>query len=47
MKRRQHSPEQIIRKLAEADKLLAQAKGIEEIARHLEITESTYHRWRN
>ena len=47
MKRRQHSPEQIIRKLAEADQLLAQAKGIEEIARHLEITESTYHRWRN
>ena len=47
MKRRQHSPEQIIRKLAEADKLLAQGKGIEEIARHLEITESTYHRWRN
>ncbi len=47
MKRRRHTPEQIIRKLAEADKLLAQNKGIEEIARHLEITESTYHRWRN
>ena len=47
MTRRRHTPEQIIRKLAEADKLLAQAKGIEEIARHLEITESTYHRWRN
>jgi putative transposase len=47
MKRRKHTPEQIVRKLAEADKLLAQGKTIEEISRHLEITESTFHRWRN
>jgi putative transposase len=47
MKRRHHSPEQIIRKLAEADKQLAEGRGIEEICRHLEIAESTYHRWRN
>jgi putative transposase len=47
MKRRRHTPEQIIRKLAEADKLLAGGSSIEEVARHLEITESTYHRWRN
>jgi putative transposase len=47
MKRRRHTPEQIIRKLAEADKLLAAGKSIEEVARHLEITDSTYHRWRN
>ena len=47
MKRRRHTPEQIIRKLAEAEKLLAEGKSIEEVARHLEITESTYHRWRN
>lgn len=47
MKRRKHTPEQIVRKLAEADKLLAQGKTVEEVARHLEITESTYHRWRN
>jgi transposase-like protein len=46
MKRRRHTPEQIIRKLAEGEKLLAQGQGIEEIARHLEITESTWHRWR-
>ena len=37
MKRRHHSPEQIIRKLAEADKLLAQGQSIEEVCRHLEI----------
>jgi transposase len=34
----------VIRKLAEADKLLAEGKTVEEACRHLEITESTYHR---
>jgi putative transposase len=47
MKQRHHSPEQVIRKLAEADKLLAQNKSVEEVARHLEISEATFHRWRN
>jgi putative transposase len=47
MKRRQHTPEQIIRKLAEGEKLLGEGRPIEEVARHLEITESTWHRWRN
>ena len=47
MKRRRHTPEQVIRKLAEADKLLAEGKTVEEACRHLEITDSTYHRWRN
>jgi len=47
MKQRRHSPEQVIRKLAEADKLLAQDKSIEEVARYLEISEATFHRWRN
>ncbi len=47
MKRRRHTPEQIIRKLAEGDKLLAEGKTIDEVARQLEITESTWHRWRN
>lgn len=47
MKRRRHTPDQIVRKLAEADKLLGQGKSIEEVCRHLEVTESTFHRWRN
>ena len=47
MKNRRHTPEQVIRKLAEADKLLAQGKTVEEVARHLEISEQTFHRWRN
>jgi transposase-like protein len=47
MKRRRHTPEQVIRKLAEGEKLLAEGKNIDEVVRHLEITESTWHRWRN
>jgi putative transposase len=47
MKNRRHTPEQVIRKLAEGDKLLAQGQSVEEVARHLEISEQTFHRWRN
>ena len=47
MKRRRHTPEQVIRKLAEGEKLLAQGQTLAEVCRHLEITESTWHRWRN
>jgi putative transposase len=47
MKRRRHGPEQVIRKLAEGDKLLAQGQPLEDVARHLEIAESTWHRWQN
>src|ERR1035437_4071620 len=47
MKRRRHTPEQIIRKLAEGEKLLGEGKDLEEVVRHLEMTESTWHRWRN
>jgi transposase-like protein len=37
----------VIRKLAEGEKLLAEGKTIEEVSRHLEISEQTWHRWRN
>jgi putative transposase len=46
MKRRRHTPEQIIRKLREADRLLAEGHEIPEVAKHLEVSEATYHRWR-
>ena len=42
MKRRRHTPEQIIRKLREADRLLAEGKEIAEIAKTLEVSEATY-----
>jgi putative transposase len=46
MKRRRHTPEQIIRKLREAERLLAEGHQVPEVAKHLEISEATYHRWR-
>ena len=47
MKQRRHTPEQVIRKLAQGEKLLAEGKTIDEVSRHLEISEQTWHRWRN
>jgi transposase-like protein len=44
---RRHTPEQIVRKLREADKLLAEGSDVASLARHLEVSEQTYHRWRN
>ena len=46
MKKRRHTPEQIIRKLAEGDKLLDQGSDLAEVCRQLEIAESTWHRWK-
>mgnify|MGYP000710389069 CR=1 FL=1 len=47
MARRRHTPEQIVRKLREADRLLGEGAEIADVARHLEVSEQTYHRWRN
>ena len=47
MKRRHHSPEQIIRKPAEGDRMLNEGSSVQEVARHLAITTSTWHRWKN
>ena len=46
-KRRRHSPEQIIRKLREAERLKSDGKTVGAICQHLEISEQTFHRWRN
>jgi transposase-like protein len=47
MKRRHHTPEQIVRKLREADRLLGEGSAMVEVCKHLEVTEQTYYRWRN
>jgi putative transposase len=47
MKRRRHTPEQIIRKLREAERILGEGKTIPEAAKDLGISEQTFHRWRN
>jgi putative transposase len=46
MKRRRHTPEQIVRKLREAERLLAEGKTIPGVAKELEVSENTFHRWR-
>jgi putative transposase len=47
MKRSRHTPEQIIRKLREAERLVGEGRTIPEAAKELGISEQTYHRWRN
>ena len=39
-----HTPDQIIRKLAEGNKLLGAGQELGEVCRHLEIAEPTWHR---
>lgn len=46
VKRRRHTPDQIVRKLREADRLLGEGKTVPEVAKTLEVSEPTYHRWR-
>ena len=46
VKRRRHTPEQIVRKLREADRMLAEGTEVPEVAKTLEVSEATYHRWR-
>jgi putative transposase len=45
--RKRHSPEQIVRKLMAADRLLAEGKDTAAVCRELGMSEATYHRWRN
>ena len=47
MKGKKHSPEQIIKKLREADGMIAAGKTIGQVVMALEISEQTFHRWRN
>lgn len=47
MKKKRHTPEQIIRKLREADGHLSVGMTIAQICQKLEVSEQTFHRWRN
>ena len=42
-----YSPEQIVRKLRQAEGKLASGSTIPQVARELAISEATFHRWRN
>lgn len=46
-RRRKHTPEQIVRKLQDADRMLTEGKDVAAVCRHLEVSEQTYYRWRN
>lgn len=47
MKRHKHSPEQIVRKLHAGEQMLNEGKDLTEVLRQLEISQQTWHRWRN
>ena len=47
VKGRRHTPEQVVRKLREADRLLAEGSDVDAVCRHLEISIQTYQRWRS
>ena len=46
MKRKFHTPEQIIKKLREADAFISQGETVEQTCRKLEISDATYYNWR-
>ena len=46
MKGRRHTPEQVVRKLREADRLLGEGFELPDVLKELEVSEATYHRWR-
>lgn len=46
MSRKVHTPEQIIRKLREAEIFIAQGMTAQQAARQIGVTEQTYYRWR-
>jgi putative transposase len=47
VKGRRHTPEQVVRKLREADRLLAEGSDLEGVCRRLEVSVQTYQRWRS
>jgi len=47
MSRRRHTPEQVVRKLREADRLLGEGMALPEVFKQLEVSEQTFYRWRN
>lgn len=44
---KRHSPEQVVRKLRDADAMLTAGKDLAAVLQALEVSEQTYHRWRN
>jgi len=47
VKAKRHTPNQVIGKLREAELMLGEGKSVAEVAKALEVSEVTFHRWRN
>src|SRR3974390_3308628 len=47
VKRSRHTPDQVVRKLREADRLLAEGMAVPDVCRQLEVSVPTYQRWRS
>ena len=46
-RRKRHGPEEIVRKLRDADAMLNAGKDVAAVLQVLEVSEATYSRWRN
>jgi putative transposase len=47
MKRKRHTPEQIIRHLRDAEVTIGNGATVPEVCKELGVSEATFHRWRN
>jgi len=45
-RRPRHSPEQIARKIQDADRILAEGGDVADVATELNVIDATYYRWR-
>ena len=46
-RRKRHTPEQIVKKLRDADAMLNTGRDLAAVIQTLEVSEQTYYRWRN
>lgn len=46
-RRKRHGPEQIVKKLRDAEAMLNAGQDLAAVLQALEVSEATYHRWRN
>jgi transposase-like protein len=45
-RRKRHSPEQVVKKLRDADAMLNAGQNVAAVLQSLEVSEATFHRWR-
>ena len=46
MKRKRHTPEQIVKHLRDAAQLLGEGKTVAQVCKRIGVTEVTYYRWK-